>query len=76
MPNLDGTGPLSKGPGTGKRRGRCRDDKKITDEKKIEQFKQENDVYIETEYRERSRRRGRFTNRFTGGFSRGKSRSR
>ena len=76
MPNLNGTGPEGKGPLTGRKRGRCRDNKKISDVKKIEQFKREDDVYIEPEYRERSRRRGRFTKRFTGGFSRGKGRGR
>jgi Family of unknown function (DUF5320) len=29
MPNFDGTGPSGQGPLTGRRRGRCRDDKKI-----------------------------------------------
>lgn len=29
MPNLDGTGPEGRGSLTGRRRGRCRDDKKI-----------------------------------------------
>jgi len=76
MPNLDRTGPLGEGSLTGRKRGRCRDNKKIADGRKMKQFKQEDDVYIEPEYRERSQRRGRFTNRFTGGFSRGKGRGR
>jgi len=33
MPNLDGTGPQGKGPLTGRRRGRCRDNQTTQVEK-------------------------------------------
>jgi hypothetical protein len=71
MPNLDGTGPLGQGPMTGRKRGRCIDNRTMQNEKVEEKNIQSNDYIYGFGYGGRRRSRGGIRNRFGGGFGQG-----
>jgi hypothetical protein len=59
MPNLDGTGPEGRGPLTGRRRGRCRNDKKNQADVSENKSRNEDEIFYESGHGKRPRGRGR-----------------